>query len=165
MRTAGSRVYTATVVAVCSSQTCDGVEAALSSLSAVGVRPVMVVLGDSPEAERREEDGTIVIDGLPARYLDNAVAMLRLSSLPTIAWWRAAAPAAMEELAALVEQVQAAAVAVGHQGDVDLTYRARSITWAFPPTVVPARELVLAARQVAEQLDPGGWVVTADDHQ
>jgi glucose-6-phosphate dehydrogenase assembly protein OpcA len=37
--------------------------------------------------------------------LNNAVAALRLSSLPTVAWWRGGEAAALEQLAALVDRV------------------------------------------------------------
>jgi len=106
MSTPSARTLTATVVAVVSPDTKSGVVAALSSLSkASGVRPVIIVLGDAREAERREEDGAIVIDGLVPRYLDNAVASLRLSSLPTLVWWRAGDPGTLQDLAALVDRV------------------------------------------------------------
>jgi glucose-6-phosphate dehydrogenase assembly protein OpcA len=97
---------TATVVAVVSPETSSGVVDALSSLSRIsGVRPVIVALGEAREPERREENGAIVIDGLLPRYLNNAVASLRLSSLPTLAWWRAGDPGRLPGLAALVDRV------------------------------------------------------------
>ena len=43
-----------------------------------------------------------------------------------------------------------------------VTSRGASITWTFPSTDVPARVLVVAARQAADRLNPGTWVVTAD---
>jgi glucose-6-phosphate dehydrogenase assembly protein OpcA len=100
------RTLTTTVVAVVSPDTRGGVVAALSSLSRIsGVRPVIVVLGDAREAEPREEDGALVIDGLVQRYLNNAVASLRLSSLPTLVWWRAGDPGRLPDLAALADRV------------------------------------------------------------
>jgi hypothetical protein len=44
------------------------------------------------------------------------------------------------------------------------TARPTSITWTFPSTDVPARQLVLAALQAADRLDPGGWVTNVDDY-
>jgi glucose-6-phosphate dehydrogenase assembly protein OpcA len=91
---APTRALTATVVAVVSPDRRDDVVETLTALSGVaGVRPIIVSLGDLREAPLREENGAIVIDGLVLRYLNNAVASLRLSSLPTLAWWRAAEPA------------------------------------------------------------------------
>jgi glucose-6-phosphate dehydrogenase assembly protein OpcA len=102
---ATSRVFTATVVAVLSPARRDGIVDILASLAPAGVRPVVIVLGDDAEPDRREEGSAIVIDGLLPKYLDNAVASLRLSSLPTLAWWRADDTAMLEPLAALVDRV------------------------------------------------------------
>jgi glucose-6-phosphate dehydrogenase assembly protein OpcA len=100
------RALTATVVAVVTPGTRDGVLETLTSLArASGVRPVIVCLGSDTEATRREENGAIVIDGLAPRYLNNAVAWVRLSSLPTLAWCRAGDPAALPDLARLVDRV------------------------------------------------------------
>lgn len=52
----------------------------------------------------------------------------------------------------------------GHGGDVGVTRRPTSITWTLPTSEVPARDLVLAARLAADRLNPGSWVITADDH-
>ena len=105
MTPATSRVFTATVVAVVSPARRDGIVDMLAALAPAGVRPVVIVLGGDAEPERREERSAIVIDGLLPKYLDNAVASLRLSSLPTLAWWRADDTAMLEALAALVDRV------------------------------------------------------------
>ncbi len=65
----------------------------------------------------------------------------------------------------LVDDIDQAAEAAGHLGGGTVTTRATSITWTFPSTHVPARHLVLTARLVADRLNPGGWIVTADDHE
>lgn len=72
--------------------------------------------------------------------------------------------AAGELLARLVADVDAAVAAAGYLGGGTQTHRATSTTWSFPSTDVPARVLVLAARAVADGLNPGGWIVTADDY-
>jgi glucose-6-phosphate dehydrogenase assembly protein OpcA len=93
-------------VAVVSPETSSGVVEALSSLATTsGVRPVIVELGEAHEPQRREENGAVVIEGLLPRYLNNAVASLRLSSLPALVWWRAGDPARLPGLAALVDRV------------------------------------------------------------
>lgn len=43
--------------------------------------------------------------------------------------------------------------------------RTRSRRPSRPPTHLPARHLVLAARLVADRLNPGGWIVTAGDYE
>jgi glucose-6-phosphate dehydrogenase assembly protein OpcA len=100
------RALTATVVAIVSpasrQEACD----TLSALShRAGVRPIIISLGGNAEPPRREEDGAVVIDGLVPKYLDNAVASLRLSSLPAIAWWRARELSVLTALTGLVDRV------------------------------------------------------------
>ena len=74
----------------------------------------------------------------------------------------------IDQAAALVQQlvddVDQAAADAGYLGGGTVTSRGASITWTFPSTDVPARQLVLAAREAADRLNPGGWVITADDH-
>jgi len=52
----------------------------------------------------------------------------------------------------------------GYLGGGTVTDRPTSITWTLPSTDVPARQLVLAARLVADRLNPGGWIISADDY-
>ena len=72
------------------------------------------------------------------------------------------------EAAALVRQladeVEKAAAAAGYVGGGTVTDRQTSITWTFPSSDVPARQLVLAARLAADRLNPRSWVITADEH-
>jgi glucose-6-phosphate dehydrogenase assembly protein OpcA len=100
-----TRVFTATVVAVVGTGDKDDVRETLGALGATGVRPMIVSLGKQAEPPHRDENGMTVIEGLLPQYLDNAVASLRLSSLPTLAWWRADEPGILEDLAALVDRV------------------------------------------------------------
>jgi len=100
------RSLTATVIAVVRPEAEHETVETLASLSNVsGVRPIIISLGDSPEAPRKDHRGATVIEGLPLRYLDNAVASLRLSSLPAAVWWRTGDPQALEDLAALVDRI------------------------------------------------------------
>lgn len=99
------RVSTATVVAIVPPGPRTVVVETLSALSIAGVRPIIISLADDGGSERHVEDGTVVIEKLRPRFLDNAVACLRLSSLPTLVWWRAPGPAILQELAALVDRV------------------------------------------------------------
>lgn len=100
------RALTATVVAIVSPGSRQEACATLSALShRAGVRPIIISLGGNAEPPRREEDGAVIIDGLVPKYLDNAVASLRLSSLPAIAWWRAGELSVLTALARLVDRV------------------------------------------------------------
>ena len=64
----------------------------------------------------------------------------------------------------LVDDVDQAAAHAGYLCGGTVTSRGASITWTFPSTDVPARQLVLAARLAADRLNPGNWVITADEH-
>ena len=89
MSTRSTRAETATVIAVASGGARHEVYAALDTLvHTAGIRPAVLTLGHETEPQRTDRGGTTVIDGLVTRYLNNAVASLRLSSLPAVAWWR-----------------------------------------------------------------------------
>lgn len=78
---------------------------ALSHLKDVGVRAVLISYGDNPAPPVRVSRHTVALEGLCARYLNNAVAALRLSSLPTLVWWRGGAVENLEGLAALADRL------------------------------------------------------------
>ena len=64
----------------------------------------------------------------------------------------------------LVDDVDQAAAAAGYVGGGTVTSRGASITWTFPSTDVPALTLVMATRLVADRLNPGGWITSADTY-
>lgn len=78
---------------------------ALSNLKDVGVRAVLISYGDNPAPPVRVWRHTVALEGLCARYLNNAVAALRLSSLPTLVWWRGGAVENLEGLAKLADRL------------------------------------------------------------
>ena len=78
---------------------------ALSSLTDVGVRTVLISYGDNPEPAVRVSRQTVSLEGLPPKYLNNAVAALRLSSLPTLVWWRGGNVDTLKGLAALSDRL------------------------------------------------------------
>jgi hypothetical protein len=100
-----SRGSVATVVAVVSPRTSAGVREVLGELASSGVRPILISLGAGTGVQRVDEERVTIIEDLRPSYLDNAVAALRLSSLPTLAWWRADQPEVLEALATLVDRV------------------------------------------------------------
>jgi len=67
----------------------------------------------------------------------------------------------LEQLVGLVDE---AIRALPGENTVELLVRPKSLTWTFHRPEGSARPLVLAARTVATQLDPAGWVITADDY-
>jgi glucose-6-phosphate dehydrogenase assembly protein OpcA len=78
---------------------------ALSELTDVGVRTVLISYGDNPEPAVRVSHQTVSLEGLPPQYLNNAVAALRLSSLPTLVWWRGGNVDTLKGLAALSDRL------------------------------------------------------------
>ncbi len=100
------RTLTATVIAVATPERMKETSAVLSALrSRSAVRTILVSLGENRQPEVRSDADAITINGLLPRYLNNAVASLRLSSLPAIAWWRGGEVAVLTDLADLVDRL------------------------------------------------------------
>jgi glucose-6-phosphate dehydrogenase assembly protein OpcA len=78
---------------------------ALSELIDAGVRAVLISYGDNPAPTVHVSRHTVSLDGLRPQYLNNAVAALRLSSLPTVVWWRGGQIEALTGLAALSDRL------------------------------------------------------------
>ena len=72
---------------------------------AAAVRAILISTGDDPSPPIRHEEHALVVEGLQPRFVNNAVAALRLSSLPTLVWWRGGDPARLEGLASLADRV------------------------------------------------------------
>ena len=97
---------TATVVAVSTPERMKKTAAALSSLRArSAVRTIQISLGDNHQPQVITTDNATTIEEIVPRYLNNAVAALRLSSLPSIAWWRGGDTAVLPDLAHLVDRL------------------------------------------------------------
>ena len=69
------------------------------------VRTILITLGDNPQPPIEAQQDVITIRQIVPRYLNNAVASLRLSSLPSIAWWRGGEVSLLPDLAALVDRL------------------------------------------------------------
>ena len=78
---------------------------AVDQLTDIGVRAVLISYGESPEPRVRVSHHAVALEGLRPEYLNNAVAALRLSSLPTLVWWRGGATSTLEGLAALADRL------------------------------------------------------------
>jgi glucose-6-phosphate dehydrogenase assembly protein OpcA len=59
--------------------------------------------GATLDLEPSEHRATV--QGVPPAYLNNAIAALRLSSLPTVVWWRGGPPDRLEGAASLADRV------------------------------------------------------------
>jgi len=77
---AAGMALTATIVVAGPSRRLMEAAKALTELTDVGVRTVLISYGDNPEPAVRVSRQTVSLEGLRPRYLNNAVAALRLSS-------------------------------------------------------------------------------------
>jgi glucose-6-phosphate dehydrogenase assembly protein OpcA len=78
---------------------------ALDELTDIGVRAVLISYGGDPVPSVRVSHHAVALEGLRAEYLNNAVAALRLSSLPTLVWWRGGSVPTLEGLATLADRL------------------------------------------------------------
>ena len=105
--TISTRASIATVVAVTPDARYDETLATIRDLRGCpAIRAIVITPGQDPQPEiQTADDDTTIVRGLVPRYLNNAVAALRLSSLPTIAWWRGGDVSVLDGLATLVDRL------------------------------------------------------------
>lgn len=98
--------YVATVVAITTEPLLDETSLALQTLRArTAVRTILITLGNNPQPPvDRTDDATTIHELLP-QFVNNAVAALRLSSLPSLAWWRHPEADLLGEIARLVDRI------------------------------------------------------------
>lgn len=70
-----------------------------------GLRLIFIAADADAALSTRTATSGILLEGLKASYFDNAVAALRLSSLPTLVWWRGGSPDVLPSLAALADRL------------------------------------------------------------
>jgi hypothetical protein len=100
------RARTATVVAVGPVDRLSDVVATLAEGDHAGALHIVRIVTDgthSPGDDERSE--VVTIAGLKPAYVNNAIAAVRLSSLPTIVWWRGGPPEGLEGVASLADRV------------------------------------------------------------
>ncbi len=103
---AAAEAATATVVIVAPRDRIrDAAGALRPSAESGGVRLIVIVADpDAAPAVRAGADG-ILLEGLKPEHINNAVAALRFSSLPTLVWWRGGSPEVLPGLAALADRL------------------------------------------------------------
>lgn len=104
-RQAAARALTATVVASGPAERLGEAAAAIDGLKGVGVRAVLISQGNNPAPVPRVSNQVVALNGLRLEYLNNAVAALRLSSLPTLVWWRGGNAPNLDGLAQLADRL------------------------------------------------------------
>jgi glucose-6-phosphate dehydrogenase assembly protein OpcA len=84
----------------------EAADALAQAADSGGVRAILIVAdaGAAAASVRVAPEG-ILIEGLKPEHFDNAVAALRLSSLPTLVWWRGGSSDVLRGLAALADRV------------------------------------------------------------
>jgi hypothetical protein len=101
-----ARALTATVIVVAGPERLVAAADALEQLGeSGGVRAILIAEGEHPAPLARVTETAIAINGLAPRYLNNAVAALRLSSLPAVVWWRGGSVEALDDLATLADRL------------------------------------------------------------
>ncbi len=97
---------TATVVVVGPRERlADAVSALEVIRETIGVRIILIADGTDPAPPVQVSHHAVALDGLRSDYLNNAVAALRLSSLPTLVWWRGGQSEALAGLAGLADRL------------------------------------------------------------
>jgi glucose-6-phosphate dehydrogenase assembly protein OpcA len=104
--TGGGRGVTATVVAVGPAARLVPAAAAFAEIADVaGIRAILISNGAEAEPKVHVASYAVAIEGLLPRYVNNAVAAVRLPSLPMLVWWRGGAPGALDGLAELADRL------------------------------------------------------------
>jgi glucose-6-phosphate dehydrogenase assembly protein OpcA len=105
-RHAAARALTATVVVIGPAARLAAAAEALEQLrEAAGVRAILISEGTRTTPIVRVSEQAVAITELAPGFLNNAVAALRLSSLPTLVWWRGGSLDDLDELAALADRL------------------------------------------------------------
>jgi glucose-6-phosphate dehydrogenase assembly protein OpcA len=103
---AHARALMATVVAVSAVDRLAETEETLAELaSRCAVRAILISQGTTTSPPATVAGQIVELAGLKPRYVDNAVAALRLSSLPTLVWFRGGTPDLLPDLADLADRV------------------------------------------------------------
>jgi glucose-6-phosphate dehydrogenase assembly protein OpcA len=101
-----TRGLVATVVAVGPMERLESAAATLEKLGDAGtVRGILISEGDDAAPQPLVSGNTVRLNGLKPSYTDNAVAALRLSSLPTLVWWRGGRLEMLDGLADLADRI------------------------------------------------------------
>ncbi len=101
-----SQALVATVVVVAPRERLPEAAAALDQLAEPsGVRSILISHGGTAAPRVRVSARSILVEGLKTEHLNNAVAALRLSSLPTLVWWRGGSPDVLDGLARLADRL------------------------------------------------------------
>jgi glucose-6-phosphate dehydrogenase assembly protein OpcA len=99
------RARVATLVAVGPYDRLTDVVADLGEGRSEALQIVRIVTGGAAPGSGDESPDVVTITGLKPEYVNNAIAAVRLSSLPTVVWWRGNAAEGLDGVAALADRV------------------------------------------------------------
>jgi hypothetical protein len=100
------RARTATVVAVGPSDRLGDVAEVLGGGEKAGaLHLVRIAVDGEGAAPPPDRPDVVTVGGLRPEYVNNAIAGVRLSSLPTIVWWRGGRPEGLDGVASLADRV------------------------------------------------------------
>ena len=103
---AAMRALVATVIAVGPDDRLTDAADTLRALGDAGtVRGILISPGENPSPPAQVAGNTVWLRGIKAPYLNNAVAALRLSSLPSLVWWRGGSEDLLDGLADLADRI------------------------------------------------------------
>ena len=104
--TAGTLTRTATLVVLgASSRLTEAAGILHNGDHASALRVVLISTASDPAPDVASELDLVAIGGLRPEYVNNAIAGVRLSSLPTVVWWRGGRPEALDGVASLSDRV------------------------------------------------------------
>jgi glucose-6-phosphate dehydrogenase assembly protein OpcA len=104
-RRAPARALMATVIVVGPPERLIPAAEALEQLGDIGVRAILISEGAQSEPQARVTENAVAVSGMAPQYPNNAVAALRLSSLPAAVWWRGGSIEALGDLAELADRL------------------------------------------------------------
>lgn len=100
------RALTATVVAVGPHDRLTVAAPTMRALAESGaVRAILISQGGTPDPRAYVAGSAVALQGLRPSFVDNAVAALRLSSLPTLVWWCGGPEETLDGIASLADRV------------------------------------------------------------
>src|SRR5688572_21096795 len=104
--TAGTLTRTATLVVLgASSRLTEAARILHNGDHASALRVVLISTASDPAPDVPSDLDLVAIGGLRPEYVNNAIAGVRLSSLPTVVWWRGGRPEALDGVGTLADRV------------------------------------------------------------
>jgi glucose-6-phosphate dehydrogenase assembly protein OpcA len=83
----------------------EGAAALEQASEMAALRTILISTGDDPAPAIRRAEHATILEGLQPQFVNNAVAALRLSSLPTFLWWRGGDPQRLDGVASLADRL------------------------------------------------------------